>query len=74
MKKAFVNGIEGEATSKARGVCRFCASSMRGYAGPMQDNHWKHISKDACDPWFEPETKWHREWKLHLIIDKSHLQ
>lgn len=63
MKYALINDIRTEATSRAIGLCPICKSEMRGYAGPLKINHWKHISSANCDSWFEPETEWHREWK-----------
>ncbi len=26
-------------------------------------HHWAHASRKDCDPWWENETAWHREWK-----------
>lgn len=26
-------------------------------------NHWAHAGRRDCDPWWENETPWHREWK-----------
>ena len=25
--------------------------------------HWAHKSRSSCDPWWESETDWHRNWK-----------
>ena len=25
--------------------------------------HWAHKSRQSCDPWWEAETDWHRDWK-----------
>jgi hypothetical protein len=25
--------------------------------------HWAHLGRRDCDPWWENETAWHREWK-----------
>jgi competence CoiA-like predicted nuclease len=63
MKYALVNGIRTEATSKKIGVCPYCLSKVRGNAGKLIANHWKHISKTYCDSWHETETEWHRKWK-----------
>jgi hypothetical protein len=63
IKDQLVNNKKTEATSRAKGVCPICHSEMRGYAGPLKINHWKHISIANCDKWFETETKWHRGWK-----------
>jgi len=32
--------------------------------GDLVVHHWAHRAAD-CDPWSEPETPWHREWKSH---------
>jgi competence protein CoiA len=26
-------------------------------------HHWAHACRKDCDPWWENETAWHREWK-----------
>lgn len=31
--------------------------------GEVRVHHWAHKSKVDCDPWREPETDWHRNWK-----------
>jgi hypothetical protein len=28
--------------------------------------HWAHKSRIHCDPWWEPESDWHRVWKNHF--------
>ena len=28
--------------------------------------HWAHSPKRDCDPWWENETPWHREWKSYF--------
>jgi hypothetical protein len=33
--------------------------------GPLVVHHWAHEAND-CDPWWEPETAWHRGWKALL--------
>jgi competence protein CoiA len=29
-------------------------------------HHWAHSGRRNCDPWWENETLWHREWKSHF--------
>ena len=29
-------------------------------------HHWAHKGRRNCDPWWENETSWHREWKSHF--------
>lgn len=36
---------------------------MRAKCGPRVVHHWAHARPRACDPWWENETPWHREWK-----------
>jgi hypothetical protein len=31
--------------------------------GPRVIHHWAHAARKNCDPWWENETEWHREWK-----------
>ena len=31
--------------------------------------HWAHRSRKNCDPWWEPETQWHRSWKSRFAHD-----
>jgi hypothetical protein len=31
--------------------------------------HWKHKSRRRCDPWWENETQWHRDWKNQFPED-----
>jgi hypothetical protein len=63
MKYALVDGDCTEATPKARGLCRFCDSVTLAKCGSHVVWHWAHQRLDNCDPWWEPETAWHRDWK-----------
>ena len=36
---------------------------MVAKCGPRVMHHWAHFSRRDCDPWWENETPWHREWK-----------
>lgn len=31
--------------------------------------HWSHLTRQACDPWWENETEWHRQWKDRFSKD-----
>ncbi len=63
MKFALVNGEKLEATPGSKGVCPCCSADVRAYCGLVKVYHWKHISHQECDPWYEGETEWHRNWK-----------
>lgn len=36
---------------------------MLAKCGPRVIHHWAHEGRRNCDPWWENETEWHREWK-----------
>ncbi len=39
---------------------------MLAKCGPRIIHHWAHSSRKNCDPWWENETPWHREWKNYF--------
>lgn len=36
---------------------------MIAKCGPRVLHHWAHHGRRNCDPWWENETDWHRQWK-----------
>jgi hypothetical protein len=60
---ADVNGDRCEATPHAQGTCPLCESDVVAKCGQIVVHHWAHVSGSECDPWWEPETEWHRHWK-----------
>lgn len=69
MKYALVEGIKSEARPKLRGACSYCDSEMIARCGRHKIWHWAHKSKVECDPWWESEGEWHRNWKNHFPVD-----
>jgi competence protein CoiA len=63
MQFALVNENRVEAFPKGRGTCPSCDLPMLAKCGPRNVNHWAHSGRRNCDPWWENETPWHREWK-----------
>jgi len=63
MKYALVNDHKTEPQPKFKGVCAHCKSEVIARCGRQRIWHWAHKSKMSCDPWWENETEWHREWK-----------
>ncbi len=53
------------ATPKAQGACPVCGGDVLAKCGTTNVWHWAHRAAD-CDPWSEPETEWHREWKSNF--------
>lgn len=63
MQIAAVNDSLLEAFPGGRGHCPHCQSTVIAKCGPRVMHHWSHLSQRNCDPWWENETLWHREWK-----------
>ncbi|MCA8194087.1 competence protein CoiA [Burkholderia vietnamiensis] len=65
MRFAFVSGEKKEAAPGLKGTCvnPLCSSPMVARCGRVKVWHWAHKGKKPCDPWYESETQWHRDWK-----------
>lgn len=66
MRFALVNGERKEPASGLIGLCEGCQSPMVAKCGNVKVHHWAHKSKIECDPWWENETEWHRNWKRNF--------
>lgn len=62
MQYAVVNGVRATAAPRGKGICPSCGGDMVAKCGTQIIHHWAHVSSQ-CDPWWENETQWHREWK-----------
>lgn len=69
MQLALVDNIRSEAFPGGRGVCQVCGSEMVAKCGPRVIHHWAHHRPKDCDPWWENETPWHRDWKNLFPIE-----
>ena len=69
MKYAIVDGAKTEATKGVKGICPSCGSVLIAKCGERKINHWAHKGNRTCDPWWEPETEWHRSWKNNYPIE-----
>lgn len=63
MKYSLVNNSRVEAFKGGKGFCLFCGEPTIAKCGTKNINHWAHRSNINCDPWWENETEWHRNWK-----------
>ncbi|MGJ8530101.1 competence protein CoiA [Maritalea sp.] len=63
MKFALVNDIRQDPLPKLKGICANCGSEMVSKCGRVKVWHWAHKGREHCDPWWENETQWHRDWK-----------
>lgn len=37
---------------------------MFSKCGEVNVWHWSHLKDENCDSWYEPESLWHRQWKM----------
>jgi len=63
MKFALVENLKKEPSPKLKGICPGCGATMIAKCGKQKIWHWAHSKKQNCDPWWENETAWHRDWK-----------
>jgi hypothetical protein len=63
MHYALVDDTPAEPSPRLKGNCKRCGSIMIAKCGQHKLWHWAHKSRVHCDPWWEPETEWHRAWK-----------
>ena len=68
MKFALVNGQRQEPEPNRSGECPGCGSPMVARCGEVRVWHWAHKGRRDCDPWWEPETEWHRNWKNQFPV------
>lgn len=66
MKFADVMGERRQAEPGMIGHCDACGRLMIAKCGEIRRRHWAHKGRRNCDPWWEPETDWHRAWKDHF--------
>ena len=55
-----------EAERGIEGACPGCGARVVPKCGDIVAWHWSHLAGKDCDPWFEPESEWHRDWKSLL--------
>lgn len=56
-------------TKQEKGFCNICGKQLRPHFHRSYEPHWAHISKEECDPWWENETPWHKNWKS--LVDEE---
>jgi len=58
-----INGEKVLASPKIKANCPICNKKIIPKCGSINIWHWAHESLKDCDTWYEPETKWHMDWK-----------
>lgn len=69
MKYAVVDGKKTEAARGVVGTCPSCGADLFAKCGEVRVKHWAHKGNRMCDPWWENETEWHRDWKGRFPVD-----
>lgn len=69
MKYALVDKQRIEPQPGLSGICPGCEQPMIAKCGEVKIWHWAHLGKRVCDPWWENETEWHRNWKGYFPVD-----
>lgn len=68
MELAIVDGKRTEPFPGGRGTCEMCGDPAVAKCGSIKLHHWAHHGRYNCDPWWENETEWHRQWKSHYPV------
>jgi competence protein CoiA len=71
MKYAIVGSERTEAQPNLRGICPLCAKETISKCGKILMWHWAHKPSRHCDPWWEGETEWHRDWKSYFTPEQQ---
>jgi competence protein CoiA len=69
MQLSLVDGHRVLAFRGGRGTCGICGAATVAKCGARVMHHWAHATRANCDPWWENETLWHRQWKSLFPID-----
>ncbi|WP_440873638.1 competence protein CoiA [Thalassotalea sp. PLHSN55] len=69
MRYAIIEGVKTEASPKLKGICSNCGAELVAKCGRVKVWHWAHKNKVECDPWWENETEWHRNWKDFFPVE-----
>lgn len=69
MEIALVKGERTIPSPGLKGACPTCGPAMVAKCGEKVIHHWAHAGRRNCDPWWENETDWHRQWKAHWPVE-----
>jgi hypothetical protein len=62
-----------EAQPKTKAICQLCEREVFSKCGEVNIWHWAHRKNESCDGWYEPETLWHKNWKLIFGKENSEI-
>ena len=70
---ALVENEKIEASPKTKGICLICGGKMHSKCGEVNVWHWAHDNNENCDLWYEPESIWHKHWKMTFGKENSEI-
>lgn len=56
-----------------RGICKCCGGEVIAKCDTVKVPYWSHKSEVECDNWFEPMTKWHKDWQNQFPIENQEI-
>lgn len=71
MRYAYIGNQRVEPQKGLRGICPCCAGELIAKCGQFKIHHWAHKDLKSCDPWWENESEWHRQWKSYFPIERQ---
>ncbi|MDD2700970.1 MAG: competence protein CoiA family protein [Sideroxydans sp.] len=71
MRYAYVGHERVEPQKGLRGLCACCGGELIAKCGHFKIHHWAHKDLKSCDPWWENESEWHRQWKSHFPPERQ---
>ncbi|HEU5166831.1 MAG TPA: competence protein CoiA family protein [Chitinophagaceae bacterium] len=74
MLYAILNGEKIEAVPNTHAKCQLCERDVFSKCGEIKVWHWAHKADKSCDGWYEPETEWHKHWKLIFGKENSEIR
>lgn len=69
---ALVDGRRTPASPGGAGTCGDCGGNVDAKCGRVIMWHWAHAARD-CDPWAEPDTRWHQTWQARVPADRREI-
>ena len=71
---ASLDGEKIEPIPKTHAKCSACGEKVFSRCGEIKAWHWAHFKGKNCDVWYEPETLWHKYWKLTFGKEVSEIK
>lgn len=70
---AIVENEKIEPKPETTGECLLCKGKVYSKCGEVYVWHWAHSKDENCDHWYEPETFWHKHWKMTFGKERSEI-